>query len=249
VAICGQTLLKLKNQIDIRVSTQEEIVPEKPPRTTVHLGFELAYWMALNSSSKGNTLPIHLQNCAYCGAAPKPNSSVWIQSSISGQWPGDPYLKTLAVSLTLPLCEQHSPKPKPEAKEEKGNWWYLIGFLAFIGLIIYLSSLLQRTPFFAGKAMMWSVMAVTMVLGGAAIGIILLVEWIQKRIKKEPAALPPAVLVDGNLSFHFLRPETAAQLQAKFDAAAASYERSKNRTWEEEMEEGSGQARPRDYSG
>jgi hypothetical protein len=237
----------LKNPVDIRVSPQEEIVPEKPPRTAVHLDFELAYWMALNSNSKGNTLPIHLQNCAYCGAPPKPDSSVWIQSSISGQWPPEPYLKTLPVYLTLPLCEQHSPKPKPETKEEKGNWLYLIGFLAFIGLILFSSIQLQKTPFFAGKAMMWSVMTVTMVLGGAAIGILLLVERIQKRAKKEPAPLPPAVLVDGNLSFHFLRPESAAQLQKLFDGGRASLARWRSRTWEQENEEGSGQARPGNY--
>jgi hypothetical protein len=213
-------------------------VGEKSVRTSVHLDFKTAYWMGMNSSSKGKTLPLSLSGCAYCGAPEKPNSYKWITSSINGKWLPSDFETTLPVYLTLPLCEVHSPKPKEE--ENKGNWLIYVWMALYIGAIILLTNQFHKTSFFASKALQWSAVTAAIICTIVALLLFALVDRIKKWIKKEPKPLPPAVLIDGNLDFHFLWEDCAHQLQRKIEDARISLERWSNRSYEEQMEEGTG---------
>jgi hypothetical protein len=217
------------------------MMPEKAKRSSVHLDFEIAYWWALGTFTKGNSLPLKLETkeCAYCQEPAKFNSFESIEGSISGQEAGSGR-RILRVYLDLPLCEKHSFKDKSTKKPNKrkinDNLIAIILTLAMISL----GFLLRINPFFAEKGIGWSFGAAILILLAGGIVILILVDLIRRIFKIGPPRTPPAVIMDGNLDFHFLRPESARKLQRQLDDSKASMERWKNRSIEEKMDDGSG---------
>jgi hypothetical protein len=201
-------------------------------RTSVHLDFDLVdNWLSIGR----NTFVINLTSnqCVYCQEPAKPDSFESVHGSISGQ-------KTVQVHLYLPLCENHSPKKDPKGRKKKSEVGLYIGAVLFMVALTLVTYLLHGVPFFSAHTLFWSYAAAFMIMLIVGIVIMFVLDRIKKALKIGAPALSPAVVMDGNLDFHFLRAESARQLQHQLDDSRTALEHWRNRTIEEQMDDGSG---------
>jgi hypothetical protein len=202
-------------------------MPNEQQRTKVRLGFEQANWMALHSPSKGKTVDLQIQDCAYCGEPALASSIKMVTADAIGQTTTDQTPHTIRVNLVLHLCNRHvAYRRRTRKATSAGSVGLAIGAISYLLLDLFGAS--NNVPFFQSSNLGFVVLAGIAVIVGCAV----LAEFISRIFKLGAGNLPSSVLVkpddSGNLEYSFYRAECAQQLQTQLATVLETIQQAEN---------------------